>query len=154
MRLLAALALCLLGTAAANLAQSHAGPDEFSICAFTNSAIGACEPLTDTAVQGYSLTAEESRLVKILKRFAATPTDAVLDELLPSFGVPQKPLETPKSTDHWLPERPGGNKAASDCFACGVHLRLIENVLYQITYSVNGKFSVIWNRELAEKPPQ
>jgi hypothetical protein len=141
----------LLAAATPSRAQEFSGPDGFAICPFTATQFGPCEPLTVSAQQSYRLSAEEVRIVDILKRYAATSDHSLVKELAKSFAAPQLPLATAKIADFWLPDRQH-DKSPSNCFACGIHLRYTNDDLMQMTYTVASRFSVIWNRVMVSAP--
>jgi hypothetical protein len=151
MRLLAALALCLLGAAVPSLAQEHVGPDGFSICQLTSDRMGPCEPLTDAAIESYHLSGAEQQIVRQLKRLAVSPDQAVFDDLANAFAPQRLPIGTTKFTDLWYPDL---HDPQAGCFICGLHVKFAEKQLVQINYPVSGQFIVIWNRVLVAKPPQ
>jgi len=135
-------------------AQQHAGPDGFAICPFIDAGTNACEPLTDQAEQRFGLTSEQAAIVALLKRFVAKPDESLLEQLGKSFAPLQRPAAAGDYSDIWLADRQSGDNAPSACFICGVHLRYLKYDLYQLTYTVEGKFTVIWNRAMVARPPQ
>jgi hypothetical protein len=160
MRPAKALCLCLfalvvvLAAAAPSAAQQHAGPDGFAICPFIDSGTGSCEPLTDQAEQRFGLSNEQTAIVAQLKIFVAKPDETLLEQIGKSFAPSQRPAAAGDYSDIWLADRPGPDNAPSACFVCGVHLRYLKYDLYQLTYTVESKFTVIWNRAMVARPPQ
>jgi hypothetical protein len=155
MRLVVSLCAVLLfvGSAAAVRAQPHAGPDGFSICPFVNADTGSCAPLTNQAVQSFGLSEPQAGVVAILKQFAVKPDAGLLEQLAKTFAQPQSAASAGTYSDIWLADRGPGN-AASDCFICGIHLRYRNKELYQMTYTVEDKFTVLWNKPQASSPAQ
>jgi hypothetical protein len=145
--------LVLLGAVVAVRAQSHASPDGFSICPFVNADSGSCAPLTDQAPQSYGLSESQAAVVAMLKQFAVKPDAAILEQLTKTFAQPQSAASAGAYSDIWLAERRADN-SPSDCFVCGIHLRYRNRDLYQMTYAVEGKFTVLWNKPQASPPAQ
>ena len=154
MRLVAGLCtgLLLLSAAATVRAQEHAGADGFSLCPFINAGSDACVPLNDQAMQSAGLSQAQVNVIAILEQFAVKPDAALLEQLAQTFAQPRSGASAGAYSDIWLAER-GADNAASDCFICGIHLRYRDKALYQITYTVEGKFTVLWNQPPASPAP-
>ena len=130
------------------------GPDGFSICPIVNADIGPCEPLTDAAMAGRGLSAEEEGIVGKLRRLAEAPDQAAIDDLAKSFAPVRTPVDTADFKDVWFPDRDAAGNALTSCFACGLHLRFAKDGLIQINYAPEARFIVIWNRVPVTKPAE
>jgi hypothetical protein len=149
----AACGLLLLAVAAPSRAAEHSGADGFSICSLEAANVSNCEPLSDAAMQKYHLSSEEAGVVVTLKRFAAAPSKTLPAELTNAFAPPQQLAATERYADYWLPARHGASGQLG-CLPCGIHFRYGADELDQLTYGVEDRFTVVWNRVLVGPPPK
>jgi hypothetical protein len=136
----------LLALAGSALAKETVGRDGFSICAWGKGALGPRKQITADSVREFGLTPAHEDVLLKLRRLAADPRPALLDEIARSFGAPRNFAEVGAYADRFYPER---EPQAASCIECGLHLRFRNAELFQITYGRwQGGFQIIWNRAL------
>ena len=155
MRVLALLAIALLFAPLPALARDPMTKDgRFTICEFQN--FDKCELLTESSLRRFQLSAEERRNFEALRRFTTAP-NASLADLERTFGKASKVRprrDRPNEmTIAWFHNSAGLNDLNAKCPECGIYVYLTNNVVANINYIVDGKFTLAWNRA-APKSPQ
>lgn len=154
-RLAVRLGIAILSAALPAAARDAMAKDgRFTVCAFQD--FDKCRLLTASALRAYRFTAENKRVLKALKRYAAAP-GVTLAELERAFGKSSKIIPHGRPGDDtvaWFHNSVGLNDLNAKCPECGIYVRLADGRAISLNYIVDGKFTLAWNRAGPPPPPR